>query len=159
MAFVAGPAFHHGLHARRALLGRFDGDRHLMLMTARVGPARADFRGEVAMVACDTAGMRIDMDAHGADRRGTAATLRLTARIHPREPGHCGLIGRAVFHVHGTLAVLGASLLRRAGELDALLFVRRTLIPGLGRPVNRTAYHATSARYAPSSLGGLGHMS
>lgn len=145
------------------LIGRRDVDRHLMLMTTRIGPARVGFRGEVVMVAREAAGMRIDMDAHGADRRGTAATMRLTARIQPREPGHCELIGRAVFHVHGTLAVLGRSLLRRAGdeiarqfgdrfaaralmaergtlrgtaeagELDALLIVRRMLIPGLGR--------------------------
>ena len=151
------------------LLGRLDADRHLMLMTARIGPARVGFRGEVTMVARDAAGMRIDMDAHGADRRGTAASMRLTARIHPRESGHCELIGRAVFHVHGTLAVLGASLLRRAGdeivrqfgdrfaaralmaetgtppaassenELDALLLVRRVLSGTRTDSVNRTS--------------------
>jgi carbon monoxide dehydrogenase subunit G len=81
-------------------------------MRSKVGPALMVFLGEVEVLALDPAAMRLEMMGKGADKGGSAATMKLTARLEPgADPAEAILAGDAVVTVSGKLAQFGGRLL------------------------------------------------
>jgi len=87
---------------------------------SKVGPAQMVFLGEVELLALDPSAMRLEMIGKGADKGGSAATMRLAARLEPgADPAEAILAGEAVVTVSGKLAQFGGRLL--VPVADALL--------------------------------------
>lgn len=82
---------------------------------ARVGPANLAFEGELELLALDAASQSLSLNAKGADKAGSAASMSLQAHIEP-EAGTCALVGTATIKVSGKLAQIGNRLLLPASE-------------------------------------------
>jgi carbon monoxide dehydrogenase subunit G len=79
---------------------------------SKVGPALMMFLGEVEVLALDPDGMRLEMIGKGADKGGSAATMKLSARLEPgADPAEAILAGDALVTVSGKLAQFGGRLI------------------------------------------------
>ena len=87
---------------------------------SKLGPALMLFLGEVQVISLDPAAMRLEMVGKGADKGGSAATMRLAARLEPgADPAEAILAGEAVVTVSGKLAQFGGRLIQPVA--DAML--------------------------------------
>jgi carbon monoxide dehydrogenase subunit G len=79
---------------------------------SKVGPATMVFLGDIEVLALDAGAMRLEMIGRGADKGGSAATMKLAARLAPgADPAEAILAGEAVVTVSGKLAQFGGRLL------------------------------------------------
>jgi carbon monoxide dehydrogenase subunit G len=79
---------------------------------SKVGPALMVFLGDIEVLALDPAAMRLEMIGKGADKGGSAATMKLAARLEPgADPAEAILAGDATVTVSGKLAQFGGRLL------------------------------------------------
>ncbi len=84
----------------------------------KVGPATADFDGNVAMLAVDDARRQIHLNAKGADKGGSSAAMDLTALIETTEnPAACVLVGRADVIVNGKFAQFGGRMMGQVSDM------------------------------------------
>jgi carbon monoxide dehydrogenase subunit G len=93
-------------------------------MRTRIGPAQMVFLGEIEVLALDPAAMRLEMIGKGADKGGSAATMRLAARLEEgADPAEAILAGEAVVTVSGKLAQFGGRLLVPVADAMLAQFV------------------------------------
>lgn len=79
---------------------------------SKVGPAVMTFNGEIELLGLDAQARRLEMLGKGADRGGSAASMRLAAHIEAGDgPANCTLVGQATVTVSGKLAQFGDRLL------------------------------------------------
>jgi carbon monoxide dehydrogenase subunit G len=79
---------------------------------SKLGPALMTFLGEVEVLALDPGAMRLEMVGKGADKGGSAASMKLAARLEAgADPAEAILAGEAVVTVSGKLAQFGGRLL------------------------------------------------
>lgn len=79
---------------------------------AKVGPAVMSFDGQIEVLGIDADALSIQLAGKGADRSGSSASMKLTARIENGEaPGSSVLAGQAVIGVSGKLAQFGNRLI------------------------------------------------
>lgn len=84
----------------------------------KVGPATALFDGDVIMQQVDDAARQIRLNAKGADKGGSSATMDLTASIEPVEsPAACVLVGRADVIVNGKFAQFGGRMMSQVSDM------------------------------------------
>jgi uncharacterized protein len=84
----------------------------------KVGPATADFDGNVAMLEIDDARRQIRLSAKGADKGGSSAAMDLTALIEATEnPAACVLVGRADVIVNGKFAQFGGRMMGQVSDM------------------------------------------
>lgn len=84
----------------------------------KVGPATADFDGNVAMLEVDDARRQIRLNAKGADKGGSSAAMDLTALIEATEnPAACVLVGRADVIVNGKFAQFGGRMMGQVSDM------------------------------------------
>lgn len=84
----------------------------------KVGPATALFDGDVIMQQVDDAARQIRLNAKGADKGGSSATMDLTASIEPAEsPAACVLVGRADVIVNGKFAQFGGRMMSQVSDM------------------------------------------
>jgi carbon monoxide dehydrogenase subunit G len=89
----------------------------------KIGPAGADFAGEIEVLALDAAAMKLQLLAKGADRGGSSATMNLTATIEAGETaGTSVLVGDAAVIVNGKFAQFGGRMMVQVSDMLLLQF-------------------------------------
>lgn len=84
----------------------------------KVGPATADFDGNVEMREVDDARRQIRLHAKGADKGGSSAAMDLTALIEATDsPAACVLVGRADVIVNGKFAQFGGRMMGQVSDM------------------------------------------
>lgn len=103
-----------------AITEQIDDTHYKGTVKTRVGPATMSFAGDIELLSCDAAVMELSMLGKGADRSGSSASMKLTARVEPGEAAAASqLVGEATVTVSGKLAQFGNRLLLPV--IDALL--------------------------------------
>lgn len=95
------------------------GDRHFKgKVKVKVGPATANFDGDVEMLEVDADNRKIRLNAKGVDKGGSSATMDLTAVIEPTEdPAKSVLVGRADVIVNGKFAQFGGRMMSQVSDM------------------------------------------
>jgi len=84
----------------------------------KVGPATANFAGDVEMRLVDTAARQIRLNARGVDKGGSSATMDLTALIEAADsPTASVLVGRADVIVNGKFAQFGGRMMGQVSDM------------------------------------------
>lgn len=103
-----------------AITEQIDATHYKGTVKTRVGPATMSFAGDIELLSCDAALRELSMLGKGADRSGSSASMKLTARVEPGESAASSLlVGEATVTVSGKLAQFGSRLLLPV--IDALL--------------------------------------
>jgi uncharacterized protein len=91
----------------------------------KVGPAVAQFGGQVDVLELDAAARRMVLRGKGADKGGSSASMDLTATIdaNPDNPAHCVLHGDSAVIVNGKFAQFGGRLMVQVSDMILTQFV------------------------------------
>jgi len=123
----------------------------------KVGPATADFDGNVEMLEVDDARRQIHLNAKGADKGGSSAAMDLTASIEATDnPAACILVGRADVIVNGKFAQFGGRMMGQVsdmvlGQFAGNFAVAAAALPGPGTG-GATAAPVADAAVAQAAL-------
>lgn len=101
------------------ITARVDASRYQGTVTTKVGPATATFGGNIEVVEIDPDRRRIRLNARGADKGGSSASMDLTASLQETDGQHSVLVGSAVVVVNGKFAQFGGRLMVQVS--DAIL--------------------------------------
>ena len=84
---------------------------------SKVGPAVMSFAGEIEVLSLDAQARALELLAKGADRSGSSASMKLSARLERGDSaGTSTLLGQATIVVSGKLAQFGSRLLVPVSE-------------------------------------------
>jgi uncharacterized protein len=102
----------------------------------KVGPAVAQFGGQVDVLALDPAARKMVLRGKGADKGGSSASMDLTATIeaNPDNPAHCMLHGDSVVIVNGKFAQFGGRLMVQVSDMILTQFVENFRQSALALP-------------------------
>jgi carbon monoxide dehydrogenase subunit G len=98
---------------------RVDANRYRGTVKTKVGPATASFGGEIEVIEIDADHRRIRLNARGADKGGSSASMNLTASLEPADGTRSVLVGSASVVVNGKFAQFGGRLMVQVS--DAIL--------------------------------------
>ncbi len=150
-----------------AITEQLSDKRYRGTVTVKVGPANANFSGEIEIREMVPAERRIRFDARGADKGGSSASMDLTASIEPAADGTCVLVGTSVVIVNGKFAQFGGRLLNQVSDVILGQFARNFSaaaagLPPLGAPqapdstgAAVAAPQQTQALHASAVMGGV----
>jgi carbon monoxide dehydrogenase subunit G len=100
------------------LTEQVDERRYKGKVKVKVGPATANFDGDVEMLAVDVAARQIRLNAKGVDKGGSSAAMDLTALIEAVEdPAKSVLVGRADVIVNGKFAQFGGRMMGQVSDM------------------------------------------
>lgn len=100
------------------LTEQVDERRYKGKVKVKVGPATANFDGDVQMLAVDAAARQIRLNAKGVDKGGSSAAMDLTALIEAVEdPAKSVLVGRADVIVNGKFAQFGGRMMGQVSDM------------------------------------------
>jgi carbon monoxide dehydrogenase subunit G len=100
------------------LTEQVDERRYKGKVKVKVGPATANFDGDVEMLAVDIAARQIRLNAKGVDKGGSSAAMDLTALIEAVEdPAKSVLVGRADVIVNGKFAQFGGRMMGQVSDM------------------------------------------
>lgn len=103
---------------------QLDDTHYKGLVKTKVGPAMMNFAGEVEVLALDAGEHRLQMVGKGADKAGSSASMKLTARLEPGDSAATStLVGEATVSVSGKLAQFGSRLLVPVSDAMLAQFV------------------------------------
>ena len=95
-----------------------DEKRYKGAVKVRIGPANAQFGGEIEVLGLDEQSRRIQLLGKGADRGGSTASMNLTATIEPgASAGESVLVGVADVVVNGKFAQFGGRMMTQVSEM------------------------------------------
>jgi len=95
-----------------------DEKRYKGAVKVKVGPANAQFGGEIEVLGLDEPARRIQLLGKGADRGGSTASMNLTATIEPGASGsESVLVGAADVVVNGKFAQFGGRMMTQVSEM------------------------------------------
>jgi len=115
----------------------------------KVGPAVAQFGGEVEVLELDEAAQRMRLKGKGADRGGSSASMDLTATVEPGEtPQTAVLVGQASVIVNGKFAQFGGRMMVQVSDMILAQFVENFRQTALSLPAPASAAPAASAASA-----------
>jgi len=84
----------------------------------KVGPATANFDGDVELLQVDAAARQIRLNAKGTDKGGSSAAMDLTALIEAADdPAASVLVGRADVIVNGKFAQFGGRMMGQVSDM------------------------------------------
>src|SRR5258706_1228485 len=90
-------------------------------VTVKVGLAVARFGGEVERIEIDPSARRVRLNAKGADKGGSSASMDLTASVEPGAGGTSGeasvLVGVASVIVNGKFAQFGGRMMGQVSDI------------------------------------------
>jgi uncharacterized protein len=91
----------------------------------KVGPAVAQFGGQVDVLELDAAARKMVLRGKGADKGGSSASMDLIATIetNPDDPAHCVLHGDSAVIVNGKFAQFGGRLMVQVSDMILTQFV------------------------------------
>jgi carbon monoxide dehydrogenase subunit G len=113
----------------------------------KVGPAVAQFAGQVDVLETVPAERKMVMRGKGADKWGSSASMDLTAVIvaDPANPAHCVLNGSASVIVNGKFAQFGGRMMVQVSDMILAQFVENFRQTALSLPAPALAAPAASA--------------
>jgi carbon monoxide dehydrogenase subunit G len=113
----------------------------------KVGPAVAQFAGQVDVLETVPAERKMVMRGKGADKGGSSASMDLTAVIlaDPANPAHCVLNGSASVIVNGKFAQFGGRMMVQVSDMVLAQFVENFRQTALSLPAPASAAPAASA--------------
>ncbi len=116
----------------------------------KVGPAVAQFAGQVDVLEMVPAERKMVMLGKGADKGGSSATMNLTAVITPdaANPAHCVLNGTAAVIVNGKFAQFGGRMMVQVSDMILAQFVENFRQTALSLPAPAAAGGAAPAASA-----------
>jgi carbon monoxide dehydrogenase subunit G len=116
----------------------------------KVGPAVAQFAGQVDVLEMVPAERKMVMRGKGADKGGSSATMDLTAVIVPdaANPAHCVLNGAAAVIVNGKFAQFGGRMMVQVSDMILAQFVENFRQTALSLPAPAVAGAAPAASTA-----------
>ena len=88
----------------------------------KVGPATAQFGGEVEILSMDTANRSLVLKGKGADKGGSSASMELEASIEEAD-GQSVLVGLATVIVNGKFAQFGGRMMVQVSDVILKQFV------------------------------------
>jgi len=89
----------------------------------KVGPATAQFGGEVEILAMDEAARSMTLKGKGADKGGSSASMELEAVIEDHGLGDSVLLGNASVIVNGKFAQFGGRMMVQVSDVILKQFV------------------------------------
>ena len=89
----------------------------------KVGPATAQFGGEVEILAMDEAARSMTLKGKGADKGGSSASMELEAVIEDHGHGDAVLLGNASVIVNGKFAQFGGRMMVQVSDVILKQFV------------------------------------
>ena len=116
----------------------------------KVGPAVAQFAGQVDVLETVPAERKMVMRGKGADKGGSSASMDLTAVIvaDPANPAHCVLNGSASVIVNGKFAQFGGRMMVQVSDMILAQFVENFRQTALSLPAPASAAPVASAASA-----------
>lgn len=97
---------------------QIDEKRYKGAVKVKVGPANAQFGGDIEVLALDETARRIQLLGKGADRGGSTASMNLTASIEPgASVADSVLVGTADVVVNGKFAQFGGRMMTQVSEM------------------------------------------
>ena len=116
----------------------------------KVGPAVAQFAGQVDVLETVPAERKMVMRGKGADKGGSSASMDLTAVIvaDPANPAHCVLNGSASVIVNGKFAQFGGRMMVQVSDMILAQFVENFRQTALSLPAPASAAPTASAASA-----------
>lgn len=113
----------------------------------KVGPAVAQFAGQVDLLETVAAERRMVMRGKGADKGGSSASMDLSAVIapDPANPAHCVLNGSASVVVNGKFAQFGGRMMVQVSDMILAQFVENFRQAALALPAPAAAQPAAPA--------------
>ncbi|MBU6381656.1 MAG: carbon monoxide dehydrogenase [Betaproteobacteria bacterium] len=132
-------------------------DRHFKgQVKVKVGPASANFGGDIELKGLDATERQIQMLGKGADKGGSSASMDLTARLVAVDDASCKLVGKAEVTVTGKFAQFGGRMMNSVSDMIlgqfAQNFSNRAQLQAMQRPGPEAA--GTSASSASSGTTG-----
>lgn len=117
----------------------------------KVGPAVAQFAGQVDVLETVPAERKMVLRGKGADKGGSSATMDLTAIIVPdaANPAHCVLNGAAAVIVNGKFAQFGGRMMVQVSDMILAQFVENFRQTALSLPAAAGSAPAASTAEAP----------
>ncbi|MFP8778651.1 SRPBCC family protein [Hydrogenophaga sp. RWCD_12] len=102
----------------------------------KVGPAVAQFGGQVDVLDKDEAARKMVLRGKGADKGGTSASMDLAATIEadPANPAHSVLHGDAAVIVNGKFAQFGGRMMVQVSDMILVQFVENFRQAALALP-------------------------
>lgn len=102
----------------------------------KVGPAVAQFGGQVDVLEKDEAGRKMVLRGKGADKGGSSASMDLAATIEadPANPAHSVLHGDAAVIVNGKFAQFGGRMMVQVSDMILVQFVENFRQAALALP-------------------------
>ena len=88
----------------------------------KVGPATAQFGGEVEILSMDSANLSLVLKGKGADKGGSSASMELEASIEEAD-GQSVLVGLATVIVNGKFAQFGGRMMVQVSDVILKQFV------------------------------------
>ena len=145
-----------------ASLGEKTGDNaYKGSVKVKVGPATAQFGGEVEILSMDVDSKSLVLKGKGADKGGSSASMELEATIEEAE-GQSILVGAATVIVNGKFAQFGGRMMVQVSDVILKQFVDNFIIKAqaLGSATGDTAGSSpsetqTAANESPNELNGL----
>lgn len=118
----------------------------------KVGPAVAQFGGQVDVLEKDDAARRMVLRGKGADKGGSSASMDLSATVEadPANPAHSVLHGDAAVIVNGKFAQFGGRMMVQVSDMILVQFVENFRQAALALPSSAQA-SPSSAAAAPES--------
>jgi carbon monoxide dehydrogenase subunit G len=92
-------------------------NRYKGTVKVKVGPAIANFGGDVEVVEIDAGARRIRLNAKGADKGGSSASMDLTASVEPGASGQSVLVGSSIVIVNGKFAQFGGRMMGQVSDM------------------------------------------
>jgi carbon monoxide dehydrogenase subunit G len=122
----------------------------------KVGPATADFDGNVEMLEVDDSRRQIHLNAKGADKGGSSAAMDLTALIEATgNPAACVLVGRADVIVNGKFAQFGGRMMGQVSDMVLGQFAGNFAAAAAALPVPGTGVGAAPVADAAAAQAAL----
>ena len=112
----------------------------------KVGPAVAQFAGQVDVLETVPAERKMVLRGKGADKGGSSASMDLTAIIVPdaANPAHCVLNGSAAVIVNGKFAQFGGRMMVQVSDMILAQFVENFRQTALSLPAPAGAAEGAS---------------
>lgn len=116
----------------------------------KVGPAVAQFGGQVDVLDKDEAGRKMVLRGKGADKGGSSASMDLSATIEadPANPAHSVLHGDAAVIVNGKFAQFGGRMMVQVSDMILVQFVENFRQAALALPAPASQAIAEDAAVA-----------
>jgi uncharacterized protein len=127
-----------------------DANHYKGTVRVKVGPASASFGGDVRVLEIDAAAHRLRINAKGADKGGSSASMDLTASLESVDEKRSVLIGTSQVIVNGKFAQFGGRLIGQVSDVVLAQFANNFAAAAAALPSPSTAA-APAARPAPAA--------